>query len=66
MRPHYHSLRQEQPDISHKNPQVALLAMSVMSRCNSFIINHGISSPEYDKEVVDVINVIDKRYIYIN
>ena len=38
--------------------------MSVMSQFYSIIIDRGISSPGYDKEVVDVINAVDKRYIY--
>ena len=35
-----------------------------MSQCYSVIIDCGISAPGYGKEVVDGINVIDKRYIY--
>ena len=30
----------------------------------SVIIDHGISSPEHGKEVVDGLNAIGKRYIY--
>ena len=44
----------------------ALYIMSVMSQCYSVIIDQGISSPEHGKEVVDGINYIDKRYIYIS
>ena len=35
-----------------------------MSQCYSVIIDRGISAPRHDKEVVDGINVIDKRYIH--
>ena len=38
--------------------------MSVMSQCYSIIIDLGISAPGHDKEVVDGINTVDKRYIY--
>ena len=41
-----------------------LYLMSVMSQCYSIIIDWGISAPSHDKEVVDGINAIDKRYIY--
>ena len=42
----------------------ALNLMSVMSQCYSIIIDQGISTPGYGKEVVDVLNDVDKRYIY--
>ena len=42
----------------------ALYLMSVMSQCYSIIIDRGISAPGYGKEVVDVPNAVDKRYIY--
>ena len=35
-----------------------------MSQCYSIIIDQGISAPEHDKEVVDGLNAVDKRYIY--
>ena len=35
-----------------------------MSQCYSFIIDQGISAPGHGKEVVDVINDVDKPYIY--
>ena len=38
--------------------------MSVFSKCLSIIIDLGISSPGYVKEVVDGLNAINKRYIY--
>ena len=38
--------------------------MSVMSQCYSIIIDQGIIAPGYDKEVVDGLNAVDKRYIY--
>ena len=38
--------------------------MSVMSQTNSIIIDRGISSPGYGKEVVDGLNDVYKRYIY--
>ena len=38
--------------------------MSVMSQTYSIIIDRGISAPGHGKEVVDVINAVDKRYIY--
>ena len=38
--------------------------MSVMSQCYSIIINQGISAPGHDKDVVDGLNAVDKRYIY--
>ena len=38
--------------------------MSVLSKCFSIIIDRGISAPGHFKEVVDVLNEIDKRFIY--
>ena len=38
--------------------------MSVMSKTYSIIIDCGISAPGNFKEVIDVINDVDKRYIY--
>ena len=38
--------------------------MPVMSNCYQVIVDCGISAPGYDKEVVDGINAIEKRYIY--
>ena len=38
--------------------------MSVMSQCYSIIIDGGISAPGHVKEVVDVLNSVDKCYIY--
>ena len=38
--------------------------MSVMSHCYSIIIDRGISVPGNGKDVVDVLNAVDKRYIY--
>ena len=38
--------------------------MSVMSQCYSIIIDRRISAPGNEKQVVDGINVVDKRYIY--
>ena len=35
-----------------------------LSQCHAIIIYQDISAPGHDKEVVDVINAIDKRYIY--
>ena len=40
--------------------------MSVISQCYSIIIDQGISVPGNGKEVVDGLNAVDKRYIYIN
>ena len=40
--------------------------MSVMSKCYSVKIDQGISAPGNDKEVIDGINAIDNRYIYID
>ena len=44
----------------------ALYFMSVISQCYSIIIDIGISAPGNCKEVVDGLNSVDKRYIYIN
>ena len=41
-----------------------LYLMSVMSQCYSDIIDQGISAPGNGKDVVDGLNIIDKRYIY--
>ena len=38
--------------------------MSVMSQCYSVIIDRCISAPGHGKEVVNGLNVVDKRYIY--
>ena len=38
--------------------------MSVLSQRHSIIFDRGISAPGHGKEVVDVINAIDKRYMY--
>ena len=38
--------------------------MPVMSNCYSIIIDRGISASVHDKEVVDRLNSVDKRYIY--
>ena len=43
----------------------SLYLMSVMSKCYSIIIDQGISAPEHNKEVVDGLNTVDKRYIYL-
>ena len=40
--------------------------MSVMSQTYFIIIDRGISAPGNGKEVVDGLNAVDKRYIYIN
>ena len=40
--------------------------MTVMSQFYSIIIDRSISSPGHGKEVVDGLNAVDKRYIYIN
>ena len=42
----------------------ALYLMSVMPQTYSIIIDRGISEPGHGKEVVDVLNAIDKHYIY--
>ena len=38
--------------------------MSVISQCYSIIIDRGISAPGHDKDVLDGLNSVDKRYIY--
>ena len=38
--------------------------MSVMYQCYYFIIYRVISAPGHGKEVVDLLNYVDKRYIY--
>ena len=38
--------------------------MSVLSQRHSIIFDRGISAPGHGKEVVDVINAIEKRYMY--
>ena len=38
--------------------------MSVMSHFYSIIIDRGIIAPGHEKEVVDGLNDVDKRYIY--
>ena len=43
----------------------ALYLMSVMSQTYFIIIDRGISAPGHGKEVVDGLNAVDKRYIYI-
>ena len=43
----------------------ALYLMSVMLQCYSNIIYRGISAAGHEKEVVDGLNAIEKRYIYI-
>ena len=40
--------------------------MSVISQTYSIIIYFRISAPGHGKEVVDGLNAVDKRYIYIN
>ena len=37
-----------------------------MSQCYSVTIDRGITAPGNGKEVVDGLNAVDKRYIYIN
>ena len=37
-----------------------------MSQTYYIIIDRGISAPGYGKEVVDVLNDVDNRYIYIS
>ena len=44
----------------------ALYIISVMSQTYSIIIDRGISAPGHGKEVVDGLNAVDKRCIYIN
>ena len=43
-----------------------LYLLSVMSQTYSIIIDCGVSEPGNGKEVVDGLNAVDKRYIYIN
>ena len=38
--------------------------MSVMSQCYSIIIDQGVISTGNSKEVVDLINAVDKHYLY--
>ena len=38
--------------------------MSVISQCDSIIIDRGIRAPGHGKEVVYGLNVVDRRYIY--
>ena len=42
----------------------ALYLMSVISQTFYLIIDRGISAPGNGKEVVNVLNAVDKRYIY--
>ena len=42
----------------------ALCLVSVMSQCYSIIIDRSISATWHGKELVDVLNAVDKRYIY--
>ena len=42
----------------------ALYPLSVITQCHSIMIHRGISAPGNDKEVVDGLNAVDKRYIY--
>ena len=42
----------------------ALYLMSVLSQRHSIIFDRGISAPGHDKDVVDSLNAIYKRYIY--
>ena len=43
-----------------------LYLMSLMSQTYSIIIYRGISAPGHGKDAVDVLNDVDKRYIYIH
>ena len=43
----------------------ALYLMLVLSQRHSIMFDQGISAPGNDKEVVDGINYIDKRYMYL-
>ena len=43
----------------------AIYLMSLISQCYSIRFGRGISAPGQVKEVVDRLNVVDKRYIYI-
>ena len=38
--------------------------MSVLSQHHSIIFDWGIIAPGHDKEVVEGLNAIDKRYMY--
>ena len=40
--------------------------MSVISQTYFMIVDSGISAPGHGKEVVDGLNSVDKRYIYIS
>ena len=40
--------------------------MSVISQTYSLIIDRGIGAPGHGKEVLDGLNAVDKRYIYIS
>ena len=42
----------------------ALYLISVMSQCYSIIIDRRILAPGHDKEVVNGLDYVDKRYIY--
>ena len=42
----------------------SLHLMSVLSQGYSIIIDQGMSAPGHGREVIDGLNVIDKRYIY--
>ena len=42
----------------------AIYLMSVMSQCDSVIVDHCISAPGHGKILVDGHNDIEKRYIY--
>ena len=44
----------------------AMYLISVMSQTYSIIIDRGISAHVHGKEMVDGLNSVDKRYIYIN
>ena len=44
----------------------ALYLMSVVSQTYCIRIDRGISAPGHGKELVDGLNAVDKRYIYIN
>ena len=42
-----------------------LYLTSVMSQCYSVIIDRGISAPGHGKEVVNRLNAVHMRYIYL-
>ena len=44
----------------------SLYLMSVFFQCHWIIIDRGISERGHVKEVVDGLNNIDKRYIYVS